>query len=91
MTSQEQLQEKCQKIDNFTDKLGETFFDAIMEEDNSTYEMARSILRVLQGCETEEQYNIADSMVTAICGYCIDSLIDKIEERDADGYCWESC
>lgn len=78
------------EIDDFRDKLGETFFDFFNEDDNSTYEIGKSIISVVGLCETERDFKFADRMVTAICGYSLDSIIEKIKERDAKGYKWES-
>lgn len=88
--NKEKFNEAYMEIDDFRDKLGETFFDFFNEEDNSTYEIAKSIIAVIDTCETERDFEIADRMVTAICGYCLESIIDKIKRRDAVGHCWES-
>ena len=89
--SKEEFNEAYIGIDNFRDKLGEMFLDFFNEEDNSTYEIAKSIIAVIDTCETERDFEIADRMVTAICGYSLDSIIDNIKERDEDDYIWESC
>lgn len=89
--NQNTLNEARTKISNFTDKLGENFFDAIMEEDNTTYEMAKSIINVFLECETERDFKIADDMLMAACGYSFQTLVERIEELDEDGYIWESC
>ncbi len=79
----------CKKIENLRDKLGETFYDAIQEDDNTTYEMAKGILRVFnEKCSTEKELMIADAMLIAVCGYSILELVDRINERDKDDYHW---
>lgn len=80
-----------EEITDFTDKFGEVFFDAIMEEDNSSYEMSKSIISVLDSCETEHDMEITDRMLIACCGYTFETLVDRIRERDSNGYLWESC
>lgn len=80
-----------EEITDFTDKFGEVFFDAIMEEDNSTYEMAKSIIAVLDSCETERDIEMADRMLIACCGYSFETLVNRIKEQDSNGYQWESC
>ena len=87
----ERLNEAYREIENFRRKLGETFYDAVQEDDNYTYEMAKGIINVFYICKTERDIEIADKMLVAICGYCLDTLIDRIEERDAIDYYWESC
>lgn len=89
--NKEILNKAYTEIDNFRDKLGEVFFDAVMEEDNTTYEMAKSIIAVFDSCETEEQFKIADGMLTAICGWKFETLVSQINERDEAGYTWKSC
>lgn len=87
----ERLNNACKETENFRAKLGETFYDAVQEDDNYTYEMAKGIIYVFDTCKTERDIEIADKMLIAICGYCLDTLIDRIEERDAIDYYWESC
>lgn len=79
------------EIGNFRDKLGETFFDAVMEDDNTTYEMTRGIIGTFGNCQTDREFEIADQMLSGICGYNFESLVERIKERDASGYAWESC
>lgn len=79
-----------EEIENFRDKLGETFFDAF-QEDNTTYEMAKGIIRVFsETCSTEKEFDVADAMLTAVCGYTLSSLLEKIRERDKNDYPWVS-
>ena len=93
-----QQPETCQKlnnayetINNFREKFGETYFDAFMEEDNFTYEIAKSIINVFGCCQTEREAEIADKMLIATCGYCLETLINRIKERDENYWYWESC
>lgn len=79
------------EIENFRSKFGETFNDAYQEDDNYTYEISKSIIGVFDMCETERDVEIADRMLIATCGYCLESLINRIEQRDNDDYEWESC
>lgn len=75
---------------NIQDKMGETVYDFIEEDDNSTYDMGKAIINVITDCETQQELDIADNMLTAICGYNLDSIMTKIEERDKSGYAWMS-
>jgi len=79
------------EIDDFRLKLGEIAFDAIMEEDNFTYDMAKGIISTFELCTTEREYDIANMMLTGICGYGLETLLNRIRERDKQGYFWESC
>lgn len=80
------------EIENFRDKFGETFYDAIQEDDNTTYEMAKGIISVFSSqCNTKKEYEIADAMLMAICGYSFETLVKRIKERDQNDFLWESC
>lgn len=80
--NKDDLNKAYMEIENFRDKLGEVFYDAVQEDDNSTYEMAKSIIAVFDSCETERDFEIADKMLTAICGWCLQTLVDRIVSRD---------
>ena len=80
------------EIEHFRDKFGEIFYDAIQEDDNSTYEMAKGIIYGFSGkCHTKKEFEIADSMLMAICGYSFETLIERIKKLDAESYMWKSC
>ena len=78
------------EIDDFRDKLGEVFYDSFNEEDNNTCEMGKGMLAVLGECQTEREFEIADAMIIAVCGYGLETLISRIKERDNEDYVWES-
>ena len=79
------------EIDNFKDKLGETFFDLFMEDDNFTYEMAKGIISVFTNCNSKRDFEVANDMLAAVCGYTFESIVDEIKERDENNFKWESC
>lgn len=89
--NRETLNSAYAEIDNFRDKLGETFFDAVMEEDNSTYEMAKGIISTISSCNSKKEFEAANNMLIAVCGYSFETLVGRIKERDEQGYSWESC
>lgn len=89
--NQKSFQIAREKITNFTDKLGENFFDAIMEDDNSTYDMGRGIVSAFSDCRTEREFEVANNMLMATCGYSFETLVERIEELDESGHLWESC
>lgn len=78
-------------IDNFIEKLGEEIIEAVMEEDNFSYEISKSVISVFDSCTTNQEFEIADKMLIAICGYSINTLIENIKDKDAKGHIWESC
>lgn len=85
------LEDARTEIEDFTDKLGEVFFDAIMEDDNTSREMAKSIISTFCDCKTERDFEVANNMLMATCGYNFKSLIERIKKLDEAGYVWESC
>lgn len=79
------------EIESFRNKLGETFYDAIQEDDNTTCEMAKGIISVFSSkCNTKKEFEIANAMLMFICGYSFEDLVERIKERDANGYEWQS-
>lgn len=81
------------EIENFEDKLGENFYDAIQEDDNLTIDMAGGILHAFSDCKTEREFQIANNMLTGACGYGIKTLIERIKELDEDpehNWRWEN-
>lgn len=69
-------------VDNFIDKLGETFFDAVMEDDNTTYEMAKSIIVTFNKCNSKKEFEVANNMLIAVCGYSFETLVERIKEQE---------
>ena len=90
--NKETFEQERKKIYNFREKLGEVMYDAINEWDNFPRDMAKYAIDAFLECETEREFQIANNMLTAICGWGIDTLIERIEEKDADpNFYWESC
>lgn len=88
-----QIKEKLIGINSpmdIQDKMGETVYDFIQEDSNSTYEIGKSVLNVITDCVTQQDLDIADHMLAAICGYNLDSILAKIEERDKKNFIWIS-
>lgn len=79
------------EIGELTEKLGEVALEAIMREDNFGVNIASGIISTFQLCNTQKEYDIADSMLAGICGYGIAEMLDCIRKRDRMGYSWESC
>lgn len=68
------------EIDDFRDRLGSVVLDAINEDDNSSWEIGRSLTRELR-CASVLQYDMADKVLIAVTGYSIESLLNKIKEE----------
>lgn len=88
--NKEVINKATAEIENFRDKLGEIVLDAIMEDDNSSLDMARGILRTFATCNTQREFEIANDMLTGICGYSFETLVERIRELDREHHCWES-
>ena len=84
------MDEAYAEIENFRDKLGEMFLDIFNEEDNCTLEMAKGIIAAFEKCESQRDYDIANTMLRGICGFGLDHIIEEIRRRDAEGFVWES-
>lgn len=90
--NKETFKQAYDEIYNFREKLGEVVYDAINEEDNYPRDMAKYIIDTFHSCQTEREFNIADEMLTAICGWNFETLVERIRQRDADpDFYWESC
>ena len=79
-----------EQIEDFKDKLGETIFDFFNEESNVPIEIGIGVKNVLLSCKSKAEFKIADDMLSAICGYGIESVLEKIKQRDKEDYTWES-
>lgn len=72
------------EIEDFRDRLGSVVLDAINEDDNSSWEIGRSLTRELRHASVL-QYDMADKVLIAVTGYSIESLLNKVkEEREED-------
>lgn len=84
------VQDELEKIDNIRDKLGETIYDCIQEDGNFTTDIGKSVLNCILDCNSQNDLDRMDEMLTAISGYSLDSVLNRIAERDESGYIWES-
>ena len=53
--------------------------------------MAKGILNTFYECETDRDFQIANHMLMGICGYTAETLLERIEKRESEGFVWESC
>ena len=73
-----------------TDKIGEMFVDEYASEDAGASQIGRMIMRTFRECKTKGEFVAANNILIATCGWSIESLLEKIKERDTEGYEWES-
>ena len=85
--NKETLFNASNNIDNFTDKLSEIIFEEINSDDTSMCDIGKHIMYVINECESEREFQIANGMLISICGWSFDSLIEKIQEYDEE-YEW---
>lgn len=86
-----EIQNQLNNIDDIRDKLGGTIYDCIEEDgSNFTCDMGRCILNTILNCDTQRELDIANNILMAISGYSLESILEKILERDKEGYIWES-
>lgn len=81
-TSIKNTVEQIQSMNHVIEKLADVTVDAIYEDDNNGYEMAKGILNTFADCETEKEFKIANDMLISICGYSIETLLTKIKEKE---------
>lgn len=77
-------------IEDIRDKFGETIYDCIQEEYNSTSDIGKYALDAIMECKTGRELELVEKMLAAITGYNIDSILEKIRALDGEGYAWES-
>ena len=81
---------KIHEIEDIKEKLGETIYDCFEEDDNFTCEIGKSVLSVIENCKTKAEFDSANNMLMALCGYSFNSILNNIEMRDKIGYLWNS-
>lgn len=70
-----------EQVDNLREELGNAIYDAFQEEDNYPHEIAKHVINTFFMCQTEQEFEIADSMLTAVCGWNFETLINKIQQQ----------
>lgn len=68
-----------QSFDN--DILGDEIWAAIDEPNNYAYDMAKYAKLVVDGCMNEREFEIADEMFTAITGWRIRTIIERMKKK----------
>lgn len=90
--NKEKFKQVCDGIYNFTDKFGEMMYDKIDSSSNFSGIIGKYTIRAFSHCQTEREFQIADEVLTAICGWNFESLVELINKRDADpNFYWMSC
>ena len=71
----EELKMYREKIEDFSDKLGEEILDAVYEDDNFSSDMGKYVIREFLMCETDREVEVANNMLIAITGYSLETLL----------------
>ena len=69
--------ERLFSVDYATEILGDVLTKEL--QNSSEYERGYGVLQALELCETEEQYNVLDEVLTAFCGHGIEYLTNLVE------------
>lgn len=70
--------EEFEKINDFHFKFGVVLLDTFMEEDNIMPDVSKAVIRVLESCNSEKEFEIANNMMDAIFGYHFVTLAEKL-------------
>lgn len=82
MDKVKRLNEFDGKIEDFDEVLGNEIYEAFMEDDNYFHEIGRAIGSTFNACTTEREVELVDRMLAAICGWSINTLLNRIEGKD---------
>ena len=74
--------EEFEKINDFHFKFGVVLLDTFMEEDNIMPDVSKAVIRVLESCNSEKEFEIANNMMDAIFGYHFVTLAEKLMIQD---------
>lgn len=76
------FKEIIRQFQSFDDyNLGYEIWAAIDEPDNYSYDMAKYAKLVLDGCMNEREFEVADEMFTAITGWSITTIIERMKKK----------
>lgn len=69
---------------HFPEELGNAIYEAFMEDDNYFKDIGKSVITAFNSCETEKEIEIADHMLIAVCGWGIETLMNRIKSGEDD-------
>lgn len=72
------LKEELKDVDR--EELGNVIYEAFMEDDNLFCDIGGAVIYTFNVCETEKEKEIANRMLAAICGYRIETLLNRMED-----------
>lgn len=78
------LIEYADNDEDFEENFGDIVYSAFMDPENSLEDISDDILAVFSSCKTEDELELADSMLIAITGYSLDSLLKQYERNFQD-------
>lgn len=76
------LTERLNRLyDSHEDTVTQVFYEKINDEDNSPDEIARGIIDAFNNCESAHDFELINSVIVAISGWNVDSLLEIVEDR----------
>lgn len=75
----EKLNKAYMQIQNLEYEVGEAVWRATQEEINTHEEIGIGIICTLGQCNTKKEFDIADAIIVSVCGYGIDTLLNRIK------------
>lgn len=76
MKDWKEIVEECQDID--FDDFGDEILNAVNEFGNDTRDIGRHALFAIDRCETEREFDLVEHMFTAITGWSIETIINRV-------------
>lgn len=85
--NRETLNKAYAEIYDFKQKLCEVLVDELA--DVCGLDVAKGVICTFCSCRTPGEFEIANDMLAAICGWKFETLVRIVKECDANGFVWE--
>lgn len=86
--NRETLNKAYAEIYDFKQKLCEVLVDKL--EDICGLDAAKGVISAFYSCRTDREFEIANDMLAAVCGWKFETLVQAIKDRDEDiDFEWE--
>ena len=82
MTKEEFKKFVNEKMDDPRQSLGDVIYDAIEEDDNSSYTMGKYAVNEFLGFKTKKEFEAGEKILIAITGYGLDTLVERVLEKE---------
>lgn len=68
----------------YKDTLGVLICDCVFDQDNCSSDIGKHVFNTIMECKTQRDLEIVDHMLTSITGWCLESLLDLMDEDVED-------